>query len=208
MMSEEKQSSTDPGGYAAPGAGSRPVASPTVDENGNPKPRSFDTLVPAPEPDAHAPDVFTGGRQADTGESLRVLEEKKASDARRRRNRMIGIVAGFALFAALGFAVVMWVSHPTETVPGPVETVTVTVPVVTTVTVPVVTTVTVPVNTTPTIATVKPTASATVTARPSASAVATAPATTTAAPTTTASAVPTAKPSASHDPDYIREFHP
>lgn len=170
MMSEENRSSTDPGGFSAPGG--RSVASPTLDENGNPKARSFDTLVPNPEPDSDAPDALLNpGRQADTGESLRALEEKKAEEDRKQRNRIVGIIVGFGVVAAIGVFAMKMMSHPPETVPGPVETVTVTVPVVTTVTVPVTTTVTVPMNTAPTFtsARVTPSVSAKASAAPSAS---------------------------------------
>ncbi len=189
MMSETKRSSTDPGGIEAP----RPPVT------GGDQKRSFDTLVPTPEPDPVAPDMPGGsGRQADTGESLKRLDEE---ESRRKRNQMLGMVLAFVAVLALGALFIKLMSGPKEVQPAPPATVTVTVPVITTIAVPVVTTVT---ATTTVVVPVPVTA--TTSARPPASVKPTATVTATVAPT--ASAVPSAKPSASHDPDYIREFHP
>lgn len=187
MMSETKRSSTDPGGIEAPRA---PVA-------GGDQKRSFDTLVPTPEPEQVAPDL-PRGRQVDTGESLKRLDEEAS---RRKRNQMIGMIVAFAVVLGLGVVVLKAMSGPKEVQPAPPATVTVTVPVITTIAVPVVTTVT---ATTTVVVPVPVTATTSARSLPSVKPTATT--TTSAAPTATV--VPSAKPSASHDPDYIRDFHP
>ena len=186
MMSDTKRSSTDPGGIEAPRA---PVT-------GADAKRSFDTLVPTPEPEQVAPDMPHGGRQVDTGESYKRLEDR---DARRKRSQMLGMILAFAVVFGIGIVAIKMMTGPKEVQPAPPATVTVTVPVITTITVPVMTTATaVPTVTTP--------VTATTSARPLASVKPSATATATATPT--ASTTPSAKPSASHDPDYIRDFHP
>jgi cytoskeletal protein RodZ len=199
VMSSKRD--TDPGGLEAP----RPPPTPTVDENGNVRPRSFDTLVPSPEPDPIAPDTPSTSRQADTGESLKRLEEKREAEARAKRNQTLALIGAFLFVVLLGAGVLKLATSGDTTQPAPPATVTVTVPVVTTVTVPVATetqplvTATAPTATAPTTAVVKPTTSVKASAAPS----------TSAAPLVTTTAPPsTAAPSASHDPDYIRDFHP
>lgn len=215
MMTEPKRSSTDPGGIEAPrnpGAPvPAPVHSPTVDDHGRVVPRSFDTLVPAPEADAQATDLL-GGRQVDTGESLQRLEEKRVEEERQKRIKTIWLIVGFGVIAIASIFVVSAMlpsstvvpaatTTPTATTAVPTATATATATTTASATAITVDTTLAPPTSAAAVASVHaiPTVKATATTTASAA---------TAVPTSTASTTPSAKPSASHDPDYIRDFHP